>query len=93
MNNLNITDAINDLPMIVQGGGALTANAMIAAGRMSTAMTIVEPLAGKDLSTVTPQQVLQASDPALKLERPPTPTSPQITIGTTGPGMGGGPNR
>lgn len=88
MGNPTIRDAIPDAtPMIILGGGALTANALISAGQRDASMIVVEPLNGRPSPAQTVAEFTSVPDPNLKLEI--APNTPQMTIGTSGPRMGG----
>ena len=76
-----------DTPLVVQGNGVLAAHALVAGG-ISPPIAMVEPISGKpSAATVSPEEHLRAPDPTLKHEI--APNTPQMTIGTSGPSMGG----
>jgi hypothetical protein len=88
MGDPTIRDAIPDATsMIILGNGALTANALISAGQRDASMIVVEPQNGKPGPAQTVAELTRVPDPNLKLEI--APNTPQMTIGTSGPGMGG----
>ena len=90
--SLTILDAMPlASPLVTLGAGAMTANALIAAGQKDTSMIVVDPTYGKPTLAQTAVEVAMAEelDRDMKLERANKPVAPQMTIGTSGPGMGG----
>lgn len=90
--SLTIADAIpSAVPLVTLGTGMMVANALMAAGQKDTSMVLVDPTYGKPSLDQTAEELIvaQALDRDMKLERANKPIAPQMTIGTTGPGMGG----
>lgn len=88
--SLTIFDAIpTAAPLLVLGMGSLASNAVNAASQKETPVTVIDVGFGKPSPVQTAEELVRKSDPAMKPEMFNKPNSPQMVIGTSGPGMGG----
>ena len=86
----SIEGIMDGSPLVVEGRGEMTANALMKAGLGGTSMAIVEPVSGTVDLGRTPQEILTVADPSLKLERD---NQPANTMGIMTPSMMSGPGR